>query len=184
MSESDHAEGELDLTAGVLIEYLEEGVPTFGRVGDEAVFLVRVDDEVKAFGASCTHYGAPLSDGLLHADILRCPWHHARFSVSDGDLLGGPALDPLPRFEVETRDGSAFVGRRLEREQPAAPGSEADGPESVVIIGAGAAGIAAAETLRREGYRGPIALVDPDPDAPYDRPNLSKAYLSGEAPEE
>ena len=184
MSESDRAEGKRDLTAGVPIEKLEEGVPTFGQVGDDAVYLVRVGDEVKAFGASCTHYGAPLSDGLLHAGILRCPWHHARFSVSGGDLLGGPALDPLPRFDVEVRDGSAFVGRRLEREQPAAPGSEADGPESVVIIGAGAAGIAAAETLRREGYRGPIALVDPDPDAPYDRPNLSKAYLSGEAPEE
>jgi NADPH-dependent 2,4-dienoyl-CoA reductase/sulfur reductase-like enzyme/nitrite reductase/ring-hydroxylating ferredoxin subunit len=184
MSDSNRVESERDLTAGVSVEKLAEGEPFFGQVGDDAVYLVRDGEDVRAFGASCTHYGAPLSDGLLHAGILRCPWHHARFSVSDGGLCGGPALDSLPRFEVEVKDGSAFVGRRLEREQLAAPGSEADGPESVVIIGAGAAGIAAAETLRREGYRGPIALVDPDPDAPYDRPNLSKAYLSGEAPEE
>jgi 3-phenylpropionate/trans-cinnamate dioxygenase ferredoxin reductase subunit len=53
-----------------------------------------------------------------------------------------------------------------------------------VIVGAGAAGNSAAETLRREGYQGPITLFDPDPDAPYDRPNLSKDYLAGSAPEE
>jgi 3-phenylpropionate/trans-cinnamate dioxygenase ferredoxin reductase subunit len=60
----------------------------------------------------------------------------------------------------------------------------AKGPERVVIVGAGAAGNVAAETLRREGYAGPITIIDPDPDAPYDRPNLSKDYLAGNAPEE
>jgi NADPH-dependent 2,4-dienoyl-CoA reductase/sulfur reductase-like enzyme len=58
------------------------------------------------------------------------------------------------------------------------------GPSSVFIVGASAAGIACAEMLRREGYRGPITLADMDPDAPYDRPNLSKDYLAGNAPEE
>lgn len=184
MSDSVRTESAGDLTAGVPLEELAEGVPIFGQVGDDAVYLVREGEEVRAFGASCTHYGAPLSDGLLHAGILRCPWHRARFSVTDGEIVGGPALDPLARFEVEVREGSAFVGRRQERDPTSSPGPDAEGPESVVIIGAGAAGITAAETLRREGYRGPISLVDPDADAPYDRPNLSKAYLAGEAPEE
>jgi NADPH-dependent 2,4-dienoyl-CoA reductase/sulfur reductase-like enzyme len=53
-----------------------------------------------------------------------------------------------------------------------------------VIVGGGAAGMYAAETLRREGYDGPVTLVDAGPDAPYDRPNLSKDYLAGTAPEE
>jgi NADPH-dependent 2,4-dienoyl-CoA reductase/sulfur reductase-like enzyme len=54
----------------------------------------------------------------------------------------------------------------------------------VVIIGAGAAGNAAAEMLRREGYEGPITLIGADEFLPYDRPNLSKDYLAGTAPEE
>jgi NADPH-dependent 2,4-dienoyl-CoA reductase/sulfur reductase-like enzyme len=53
-----------------------------------------------------------------------------------------------------------------------------------VIIGAGAAGECAAETLRREGYTGRLTLYDIDPDAPYDRPNLSKDYLAGTASED
>jgi 3-phenylpropionate/trans-cinnamate dioxygenase ferredoxin reductase subunit len=57
-------------------------------------------------------------------------------------------------------------------------------PASVVIVGAGAAGECAAETLRRDGYDGPVTLYDPDPDAPYDRPNLSKDYLAGTASED
>jgi NADPH-dependent 2,4-dienoyl-CoA reductase/sulfur reductase-like enzyme len=51
-------------------------------------------------------------------------------------------------------------------------------------VGAGAAGESAAETLRREGYEGSLTLYDSDPDAPYDRPNLSKDYLAGSASED
>jgi NADPH-dependent 2,4-dienoyl-CoA reductase/sulfur reductase-like enzyme len=54
----------------------------------------------------------------------------------------------------------------------------------VVIIGAGAAGESAAETLRRDGYEGRLTLFDTDPDSPYDRPNLSKDYLAGTASED
>ncbi len=57
-------------------------------------------------------------------------------------------------------------------------------PESVVIVGGGAAGDSAAATLRGEGYEGSITIVDPDESAPYDRPNCSKDYLAGNAPEE
>ncbi|WP_329343907.1 FAD-dependent oxidoreductase [Streptomyces sp. NBC_00663] len=50
----------------------------------------------------------------------------------------------------------------------------------IVVVGASAAGLAAAETLRREGYAGPLTLVGDEPHAPYDRPPLSKQILSGE----
>lgn len=116
--------------------------------------------------------------------MIRCPWHHACFSLRTGEAVQAPALNPLPRWQTEIRDGRVFAGAKQESDALASHGRSAAGPSSVVIIGAGAAGSAAAEMLRREGYAGPVMLVDPDADAPYDRPNLSKDYLAGSAPEE
>ncbi|MFC8096146.1 NAD(P)/FAD-dependent oxidoreductase [Streptomyces sp. NPDC057301] len=50
----------------------------------------------------------------------------------------------------------------------------------IVVVGASAAGLAAAETLRREGHDGTLTLVGDEPLAPYDRPPLSKHLLAGE----
>ena len=55
---------------------------------------------------------------------------------------------------------------------------------TIAIIGAGAAGESAAETLRREGYDGDILVYGADESPPVDRPNLSKDFLAGTAPEE
>jgi 3-phenylpropionate/trans-cinnamate dioxygenase ferredoxin reductase subunit len=115
-------------------------------------------------------------------DTVRCPWHHACFSLRSGQPLRPPALNDLPSWDVEVRDGRVRVGAR--RGPAPRPVRRATAPESVVIVGGGAAGDCAAETLRRDGYQGPITIVDPDADAPYDRPNLSKDYLAGNAPEE
>lgn len=155
-----------------------------GHVGDEAVLVVRTIDGVRAVGATCTHYGAPLADGLVVGDTVRCPWHHACFSLRTGEAVGAPALNAVPVWDVELRDGMIRLGERRQRPPLYAHGREAKGPEPMVILGAGAAGNAAAEGLRREGYGGRIVVVDPDVDAPYDRPNLSKDFLSGAAPEE
>jgi 3-phenylpropionate/trans-cinnamate dioxygenase ferredoxin reductase subunit len=154
-----------------------------GQAGGEAVLLVRRGEEVFAVGASCSHYGAPLADGIVVDGTIRCPWHHACFSLRTGEAVGPPALKPIATWEVEVRDGVVRLGAKSKAATLADFGRKAEGPGSVVIVGAGAAGSAAAEMLRREGYGGPVTLVDPDGDAPYDRPNLSKEYLSGEAPE-
>ena len=171
-----------DLTDGVDAAELARGGKVLGHAEGEPVLLVQVDDEVVAIGAKCTHYGGPLAEGLIVGDTVRCPWHHACFSLRSGEVLRPPALQDVSRWNV-VRDGSRIrvAGKTATSRPPRAP---RETPRSIVIIGAGAAGNAAAETLRREGYRGPIMMIDNEPDSPYDRPNLSKDYLAGNAPEE
>jgi apoptosis-inducing factor 3 len=173
-----------DLGLGVPLTSLAEGAMLQGHAGGEAVLLVRRNGELFALGASCTHYGAPLGDGLLVGETIRCPWHHACFSLRTGGVLRAPARDPLPRWRVEQAGGMAYVREKLE--ESAAPSLPRPGgmPEMVVIVGGGAAGNAAAETLRREGFDGRITMLSADSDLPCDRPNLSKSYLAGTAPED
>jgi 3-phenylpropionate/trans-cinnamate dioxygenase ferredoxin reductase subunit len=178
-----------DFAAGIASDLVAEGGLLAGRVGDEGVLLARVHGRCYAVGAKCTHYGGPLAEGLVVGETIRCPWHHTAFNLGTAEVDRPPALDDLSCWEVEERGGRIRVtGRAAARvgAKPEARGSRAgaSSPESVVIIGAGAAGVVAADTLRREGYQGRITIVDADRDAPVDRPNLSKDYLAGSAPEE
>ena len=173
-----------DLGEGIPGADLAEGGMILGRVVGEAVLLARSGGAVFAIGAECSHYHGPLAEGVLVADTVRCPWHHACFSLRTGEALRAPALDPVPCWRVEQRDGRIYVREKLEPAARPAPTATPLRPESIVIIGGGAAGNAAAEMLRREGYAGPVTMLSADDDGPYDRPNLSKDYLAGNAPEE
>lgn len=182
-SEKQEPEGP-DLAAGVALDELREGEIVSGHVGDDAVVLARVGGEVLAVDASCTHYGVSLGGGIVVDGTIRCPAHHSRFDLRTGDAVAAPALRPLGCWNVELRDGRAYVtGRRAAPSVPA-PASAGEAPRAVVIVGAGAAGSACAEMLRRLGYDGTVTMIDAGPDAPYDRPNLSKDFLAGTAPEE
>lgn len=184
MTQHDIELGGPDLTQGVKISTVPDGTMLLGHARGEAMLLIRRGDKMFAIGATCTHYGAPLVDGLLVGDTVRCPWHHACFSVATGEVLRAPALDPVSCWRVEQRAGMAYVKERLERSQPQVHWPAAGIAESVVIVGGGAAGNAAAETLRREGYSGHITMLSADDSLPCDRPNLSKGYLAGAASEE
>lgn len=175
-----------DLAQGVALSDLPEGGMLAGHVGEEAVLLARRGKEVFAVGAHCTHYGGPLAEGLVVGETIRCPWHHACFSLRSGEAVWAPAFDPIPCWRVDQRDGRVFVRDRLPPAAHPAPAKPEAGapPERIVIVGGGAAGFAAAERLRREGYAGSLTLLSADNDAPYDRPNLSKDYLAGTAPED
>ena len=186
MSESTPTLQGDDFAQGVALEKIADNAMLLGHAQGEPVILVRRADELFAVGATCTHYGAPLADGLLVGDTLRCPWHHAAFCLRTGEALRAPALNPIACWRVEQRDGKAYVTEK-QADAPARPAltAAADGvPESIVIIGGGAAGNAAAETLRREGYAGPVTLLSADATLPCDRPNLSKNFLAGTAPAE
>jgi apoptosis-inducing factor 3 len=174
-----------NFTAGVREDVLEEGIPFLGHADGEAVIIVRRGAELFATGERCTHYGGPLHEGLVVGEEIRCPWHHACFSLRTGEVTAAPALNPLPRWETTRRDGMVYVTRKLDDADVLhAVSHPALEVRRVVIIGGGAAGTAVAEGLRRGGYEGSVIIVDPDADAPYDRPNLSKDYLAGTAQEE
>jgi NADPH-dependent 2,4-dienoyl-CoA reductase/sulfur reductase-like enzyme/nitrite reductase/ring-hydroxylating ferredoxin subunit len=173
-----------DLALGIPVEDIQDGGMLVGHVGEDNVLVARRGTEVFAIDATCSHYGGPLAEGLMVDDAVRCPWHHACFSLRTGEALRPPALNPLACWVVEQRDGRIFVRARSEApKKKAASGTAADAPRKIVIVGGGAAGFAAAETLRREGYDGDLTMLSDDTAPPVDRPNLSKDYLAGTAPE-
>ena len=173
-----------DLAQGVEIGQLAEGQPLLGHVGDDPVMVVRQGRDIFAVDATCTHYGGPLAEGLVVGDTVRCPWHHACFSLRTGQMLRAPALNPIGCWAVE-RDGDLVRVREKREPAPAPRRTPAGGePDSIVVVGGGAAGAVAVETLRHEGYAGRITLLSADASVPVDRPNLSKDSLAGSAPED
>src|SRR5450432_812695 len=204
-----------DLAAGIDGGTLAEGVPLVGHVHGEPVLLVRTAEAILAVGATCSHYGGPLGEGLVVGDTIRCPWHHACFNLRTGAVERAPALNPIPCYRVETagalirvigRDtsppkdvdriaGMDVLGDAISpgigpgasapsRPEGAGAGRDTAEISSIVIVGAGAAGNSAAERLRQLGFRGRLRMLGRDQAAPYDRPNLSKDFLAGAAPEE
>jgi NADPH-dependent 2,4-dienoyl-CoA reductase/sulfur reductase-like enzyme/nitrite reductase/ring-hydroxylating ferredoxin subunit len=182
MTESEKAPRP-NLADGLAVGSVQPGGMVLGRVGDEDVVLARVADEFFAVGAHCTHYHGALADGLVVGDTVRCPLHHACFSLRSGEALRAPALDPIACWRVERQGDTVFV--REKRVEPA-PFSRTvpHTPASIIIVGGGGAGLAAADMLRREGYDGPISMISADDAPPSDRPNLSKDYLAGTAQED
>src|SRR5262252_469889 len=134
-----------DLAQGIALDEIPDGGMLAGHVGEEAVLLARRGNEVFAIGATCSHYNGPLADGLIvDDDTVRCPWHHARFSLRSGEAIGAPAFNPVSCWRVEQRDGKVMVrGKIAPAAVPARSASEKS--ERVVIVGGGAAGFAAAE---------------------------------------
>jgi len=179
MSDEKKLDGR-DFSQGIPLAEIADGGMLLGQVAGEAVLLAPRGQELFAIGAECTHYHGPLAEGVLAGETVRCPWHHACFSLRSGEALRAPALNPIACWRVERRDGMVYVREKLETAPRRV--SAAAGP--IVIIGGGAAGEAAAETLRREGYSGAITMLSDDDAPPCDRPNLSKDYLAGNAPEE
>ncbi len=178
-----------DLGRGVAVDKLADGGILLGHVDGAAVVLAREGDRFFALGAICTHQGGPLAEGLVVDGAIRCPWHHACFDLRNGLASRPPALDPVASYEVEVAGSTAVVSKRGgdaladTHHRDSTPGRNG-APESIVIIGGGAAGIRAAQTLRREGYAGTVTMLSADNAAPYDRTNLTKGVLGGDIDED
>lgn len=170
-----------DFSRGVLIDILKDGESLLGHVGAEPVLLVRQDGVYYAVGAQCSHYKGPLNEGLVVGHTIHCPWHHACFDLKTGQAVKAPALNPIAAWNVEQNAGKVFVFEKKPILTSPRTGTE---NQKFVIIGAGAAGTAAAVMLRRQGFLGHVSLISNEKQLPYDRPQLSKGYLAGLVSEE
>ncbi|KAF8793070.1 Apoptosis-inducing factor 3 like protein [Argiope bruennichi] len=164
-------------------EFQDGNMAEFDLGEDGKILLVKENGTYSALGPKCTHYGAPLKNGVLIGGKIRCPWHGACFDSKTGDIEDFPGLDSLPCYEVTVTDGNVKVKAPLtslkshKRVKPMTKYSHAN-PTTYIVIGGGAAGLMCCETLRQEGFSGKIILISKESNPPYDRPKLSKALDS------
>jgi apoptosis-inducing factor 3 len=157
---------------------LVKGVPRLVKVGEADVLLIRLEEGIFAVGNKCPHYECPLNEGAVLGHMVVCRCHDARLDLTTGKMIAAPALKDLPFYPVRIEAGEVWLGPA---QKPRLAPPQGTDPRTFLIVGGGAAGNAAAETLRREGFAGRIIMVTPESDQPYDRPNLSKEFMSGEA---
>lgn len=166
------------------VDDLSEGQMIVADVEGTAVLVALHAGRFYAVGSTCPHHGAPLAEGTLENGRLTCPWHASVFDITSGDFLEPPTLDALPRYEVRVEDEAVYV--RIPEHPPKArtmgmaPRDRLCDGRTFVLIGGGAASLAAAESLRQCGFQGRIVLVSDDAHPPYDRTYLSKQYLAGQ----
>lgn len=172
-----------DVTVAKTSELADSEMKQLSTEGKE-ILLARVNGNFHAVGAYCTHYGAPLVEGVLSGERIVCPWHHACFDITTGDLQEPPALDALPCYQVKIENDQVIVrlpDNASDRRTPRMMKRDTKDKRLFVIAGGGAAGYTAAQTLREEGFKGRLVLITRENHLPYDRPNLSKEYLQGNA---
>jgi NADPH-dependent 2,4-dienoyl-CoA reductase/sulfur reductase-like enzyme/nitrite reductase/ring-hydroxylating ferredoxin subunit len=168
MAQHDHDVGtNSDWQAQTIRQVEVDGTP---------VLLIRDGEAIHAVAGTCPHAGGPLAQGAYHDGRIICPWHKATFCIRTGAVLEPPAVDALRRFDVRVE------ADRIRLSEPAPPVEQPAGADSrcFVIIGGGAAGALAAQTLRQEGFAGRVVILDRENRVPYDRTVLSKYFLSGE----
>ncbi len=164
---------------------LKEGVPiVVDTIGEDKALLVRIKGKIHAVSHECPHYQEKLEKGLLFGTEIVCKSHLTRLDVATGRLIAGPAYNDLPVYPVRVEKGEVWLGKSENPKFPAPPANLGSDPRVFLIVGAGAAGNSAAEWLRRRGFAGRIVMVTPEADRPYDRPNLSKDFLTGKAGED
>lgn len=160
---------------------LNEGEMRRCEVDGKAVLISFVNGEYHVTGCKCSHYEAPLENGLIKGHSLMCPWHHACFDILTSTRLEPPGINDLPRFAFQIEGNKLAIMWPEENSVEIQGRADPSDPRLIVIIGGGAAGHSAAEELRRSGFMGRITIINDGDSLPVDRPSLSKEYLAGTA---
>lgn len=160
------------------------------KEGDKKVFVVKntkillINDAGRLIATQpkCPHAGGPLDKGAVCSGRLICPWHMGTFDLSTGALVEPPAMEGLKTYPVRVEDQNVFVdlAPQSSKGQRKAGTHKVRDKRTFLLAGGGAASAMATVTLRDEGYRGKIVVVDPVEEEPLDRTQLSKEALSGE----
>ena len=169
------------------VDDITEGTMKKVQIGENEenfILLSKVNGKIYATGGKCSHYGAPLQMGYLDGYSVICPWHAAAFDVRTGELIQSPGQDAIPTYNTIIKQGRIFVSIP-ESKMKSVAGShpskklvkrDLTNKTTFVVVGGGAAGNAAVETLRREGFTGRIVLITSEKLLPYDRVQLSKNF--------
>jgi NADPH-dependent 2,4-dienoyl-CoA reductase/sulfur reductase-like enzyme/nitrite reductase/ring-hydroxylating ferredoxin subunit len=161
-----------------------ESVPLVVEEGMDKILLVRLKGKLYAVGHECPHYQEKLENGALFGTQVVCKSHFARIDVTTGRVVSPPALNDLPVYPVKVEAGEVLIGPAVKPKFPKPAAAIGSDPRVFLLIGAGAAGNTAAETLRRNGYAGRIVMLTEESERPYDRPNLSKDFITGKVGED
>uniref|UniRef100_A0A3B3D8R4 Apoptosis inducing factor mitochondria associated 5 n=1 Tax=Oryzias melastigma TaxID=30732 RepID=A0A3B3D8R4_ORYME len=146
---------------------LQDGQMKEVEVGHHSVLLTRYDGKYSALGNQCTHYGAPLSQGVVLGNRVRCPWHGSCFNICTGDLEEFPGIDSLPCHKVKIQNSKVYVTVNNKH-------SYVSSVFVTELFSPGIASLMCAETLRQEKFGGRIIMVSRDHLLPYDKTRLSK----------
>ena len=142
--------------------------------------MIKQNDVFSAVGTKCTHYGAPLVNGVLYKNKISCPWHGATFCVTTGDIEDFPGCDSLHIHQVTVKGSDVFVRvkhndlsqkYRVKALSPHNPSNVL----TFVVVGGGPSGLQCADTLRQQGFTGRVVMITSEDTYPYDRTKLSKA---------
>ena len=174
----DQNDNRLDLTQWSEIEEVPDGGILAGVVGEDSVFVWRNGNRLKAYSATCPHLGAPLNKGIVIGATIRCPWHHACFDLATDEATAAPAFDALLEYPV-TFDDNRFFVKPASAQTPRRIVQREASLGTMAIVGGGAAGFAAADAIRKLGWRGGVSVFSDEGEQPYDRTLLTKDYLEG-----
>jgi nitrite reductase/ring-hydroxylating ferredoxin subunit len=79
------------------------------EINGQSVAVANCGGTIRAFAGRCTHLDVPLVDGFVNSEYVYCPMHDSCFDLQTGEVMSGPAANPLPIYSVLLEDDEVLV---------------------------------------------------------------------------